>query len=285
MTPRDAAHKTMDEVGAAVIAIALVLSAVFIPTAFIPGITGQFYRQFALTIAVSTMISAFNSLTLSPALGALLLKPHDAHARAAVLRCRAACAGWPTASTAASTARSRGYARSVGCVARRKAFMLLVYAGLLGVTVCMAQRVPSGFIPQLDQGYAIVVIQLPDGASLSRTDAVVRRASEIIRRRPGVINAVAFAGFSGATFTNATNAAAIFVGLRAVRGAAARQASRPTAIIGQLFGAPAADRGGLHHRHPAAAGAAASATPAASRCRSRTAPATRWARCSAPPTR
>jgi HAE1 family hydrophobic/amphiphilic exporter-1 len=209
LSPRDAAHETMDEVGTALIAIAIVLSAVFIPTAFIPGISGQFYKQFALTIAVATIISAFNSLTLSPALGALLLKPHGAEHRPRFFLMRGA--RWLADRFNGGFDRaSHGYSRSVGFVARRKAAMLLVYAGLAGLTVYMAQRVPTGFIPQLDRGYAITVIQLPDGASLSRTDAVVRRASEIIEQTPGVRNAVAFVGLNGATFTNATNAAVIF---------------------------------------------------------------------------
>jgi HAE1 family hydrophobic/amphiphilic exporter-1 len=232
MSPRDAAHETMDEVGTALIAIAIVLSAVFIPTAFIPGISGQFYKQFALTIAVATIISAFNSLTLSPALGALLLKPHDAHRRPRFFVTRGL--RWLADRFNSGFDRtSNGYARTVGVVARRKFFMLLVYAGLAGLTVYMAQRVPTGFIPQLDRGYAITVIQLPDGASLSRTDEVVRRASEIIKSTPGVINAVAFAGFNGATFTNATNAAVIFSGFRPFKDRV-RDNQPGTAIIGEL---------------------------------------------------
>jgi HAE1 family hydrophobic/amphiphilic exporter-1 len=234
MSPRDAAHETMDEVGTAVVAIAIVLSAVFIPTAFIPGISGQFYKQFALTIAVATIISAFNSLTLSPALGALLLKPHDPHHRPRFFVTRGL--RWLAGRFNAGFDRTgSGYARAVGFVARRKAFMLLVYAGLAGLTVYMAQRVPTGFIPQLDRGYAITVIQLPDGASLSRTDEVVRRASEIIKSTPGVQNAVAFAGFNGATFTNATNSAVIFAGFKPFRDRL-RDNQPGSAIVGELYG-------------------------------------------------
>jgi HAE1 family hydrophobic/amphiphilic exporter-1 len=234
MSPRDAAHETMDEVGTAVIAIAVVLSAVFIPTAFIPGISGQFYKQFALTIAVATIISAFNSLTLSPALGALLLKPHDPHHRPRFFVTRGA--RWLADRFNGGFDRtSNGYARSVGFFARRKAVMLLVYAGLAGLTVYLAQSVPTGFIPQLDRGYAITVIQLPDGASLSRTDEVVRRASEIIKSTPGVRNAVAFAGFNGATFTNATNAAVIFSGFQPFKDRV-RDNLPASQIIGQLYG-------------------------------------------------
>jgi HAE1 family hydrophobic/amphiphilic exporter-1 len=209
MTPRDAAHETMDQVGTAVIAIALVLGAVFIPTAFIPGITGQFYRQFALTIAVSTFISAFISLTLSPALAAVLLRPHEpgrVRRGLAALGHRAA-----SAFNRGFDRTADGYAYAVRHIVQRKIIALPIYAGLLAATVWIAQAVPRGFIPQLDQGYAIIVVQLPDGASLSRTDRVTQRVSEIARGTPGAEHAVAFAGFSGATFTNATNAAAVFV--------------------------------------------------------------------------
>jgi HAE1 family hydrophobic/amphiphilic exporter-1 len=210
LSPTDAAHKTMDEVGGALVAIALVLSAVFVPTAFIPGISGQFYRQFALTIAVSTVISAFNSLTLSPALAALLLKPHDAHGqsrRNPLVRVGRWAAG---KFNRGFDATANGYASTVAFILRGRFIVLLIYAGLVAATVFMFRTVPQGFIPVQDQGYAIVVIQLPEGASLSRTNDVVLRAAGMIREIPGIRNTVAFAGFSGATFTNASNQAAIF---------------------------------------------------------------------------
>ena len=208
LSPREASHKTMDEVGGAVIAIALVLSAVFIPTAFVPGISGAFYKQFAITIAASTIISAINSLTLSPALAALLLKPHDAPRPKFFL---ARLGTWVADRFNTGFERtSAGYAVAVGGVVRRKFAGLVVYVLLIGLTVWVAGKVPGGFIPQTDQGYAIVVVQLPEGASLERTDRVVQRATKIILETPGVQNAVAFAGFSGATFTTATNAAAVF---------------------------------------------------------------------------
>ncbi|HEY8383189.1 MAG TPA: multidrug efflux RND transporter permease subunit [Microvirga sp.] len=233
MSPRDAAHRTMDEVGSAVVAIALVLAAVFIPTAFIPGISGQFYRQFALTVAVSTIISAFNSLTLSPALAALLLKPHS-HERPRNPVTRGA--NWLAAKFNNGFDRTANvYARSVGGLVRHKLLVLPVYAGLIAGTVWIANAVPRGFIPTLDQGYAIVVIQLPEGSSLSRTDAVVQRASQILQETPGVQDAVAFAGFSGATFTNATNAAAIFARFKPFD-ERIEQGLPANAIIGQLFG-------------------------------------------------
>lgn len=213
LPPRTAAHRTMDEVGTAVLAISLVLIAVFVPTAFIPGISGQFYLQFAVTIAVSTAISAFNSLTLSPALAAVLFKPH--HSSAAPPSFVLARFGRTLADgfNHGFERLSAGYARLVRVLVGSTAallVMLAVFAGLIYATFHMVQTVPRGFIPAMDQGYAIVVIQLPEGASLGRTDAVVRRASEIARNTPGVADAVAFAGFSGATFTNASNAGVIF---------------------------------------------------------------------------
>ncbi len=233
LAPRAAAHKTMDEVGTAIIAMSLVLVAVFIPTAFIPGISGQFYRQFALTIAASTMISALNSLTLSPALAALLLRPHDAPRSDFILaRWGRALAGGFNRGFERMTG---GYAGAIAFVTRRRVMMLLVYAGLLAGTAQVFKSVPTGFIPSLDQGYAIVVVQLPDGASLARTDAVVSRATDIIRDTPGVTDAVAFAGFSGATFTNATNAAAIFTTFTPFDERIAAGLSAES-IIGQMFG-------------------------------------------------
>ena len=233
LSPREAAHRTMDEVGTAIIATSLVLFAVFIPAAFIPGITGQFYRQFALTIAACTAISTLNSLTLSPAFAALLLRPHDdTPPRVFLVRWGL---GLAQGFNRAFEAMTGAYAGLVGLVTRRRLIMLLIYAGLLAATVQVFRTVPSGFIPTMDQGYAIVVVQLPDGASLARTDAVVERATNIIREVPGVANVVGIAGFSGATFTTASNAAAIFTPFtpfdeRIEQGLSAQ------AIIGQLFG-------------------------------------------------
>jgi hydrophobic/amphiphilic exporter-1 (mainly G- bacteria), HAE1 family len=233
MSPRDAAHETIDEVGTAVIGIAIVLSAVFIPTALIPGLTGQFYRQFALTIAVATILSAVNSLTLSPALGALLLKPHGKHeSRFAPVR----AVQWAASRFNRGFERmSTGYARTVGRAVRRKLLMLGVYVGLAAVTVLTALHVPTGFVPLLDRGYAIVVVQLPDGASLSRTDAVIQKVSEIMKATPGVKDAVAFAGFNGATFTNATNSGVVFAGFTPFS-ERTKQGLSVHAIVGQLFG-------------------------------------------------
>ena len=236
LMPRAAAHRTMDEVGAAVVAISLVLIAVFVPTAFIPGISGQFYLQFAVTISVTTAISALNSLTLSPALAALLFRPHD-HRPPRFLVTRA-LKGLANGFNRGFDALAHGYARLVRVLVGVRlalVLMLLVFAGLVYATVYMIQTVPRGFIPTLDQGYAIVVVQLPEGASLSRTDAVVKHASEIIQATPGVANAVAFSGFSGATFTNASNAGVVFAAFEPFEHRL-KEGLPADAIIGSLFG-------------------------------------------------
>ena len=215
MSPRDAAHKTMDEVGSALIAIALVLCAVFLPTAFITGLQGSFYRQFAITIAAATVISAFVSLTLSPALAALLLKPHTHEPqRTLVVSPRRAGAAFFAGFNWMFERLSSGYGRLVARLVRIGVIVLVVYAGLIYAAYDRLAATPTGLIPQLDRGYLIAAFQLPPGASLARTDAVIRRASEIILARPGVQNSVAFTGFDGGTFTNAPNAGVIFVPLK-----------------------------------------------------------------------
>ncbi len=226
-SPREAAHITMDEVGVAVIAIALVLSAVFVPTAFIPGISGQFYKQFALTIAAATIISAFNSLTLSPALAALLLKPHQTHHKKGLLT-RAADAfnrrfDW----------LSTRYSHGVRYTATRKVLFLGVYVALVALTGLVFTRVPAGFIPATDQSYAIVAVQLPEGASLERTDEVVRKIIGIARETPGIAHAIGIPGFSGATFTAASNAAAIFTPFKSFE-ERVPNGETATSIIGDL---------------------------------------------------
>ena len=220
MSPREAAHKTMDEVGGALIAIALVLCAVFIPTAFITGISGAFYQQFALTIATSTMISAIVSLTLSPALAALLLRPHghEQRSRASGRRRPAVQRLLRAASTGASSKLSSGYGGLTRRVLRVSALMLVIYAGLIGLTYFQFARTPSGFIPPLDRGYFITAITLPPGSSLERTDRVVRKASEILLSRPGRRpRRRPSPGFDGATFTNAPNCGRHLRHLEAVR--------------------------------------------------------------------
>ncbi len=212
LTPRQAAHKAMDEVTGAVIAIAFGLSAVFVPTAFIAGISGQFYRQFALTIAVSTLLSALNSLTLSPALCAILLQPHEAQKDwfgRLWDRLFGRFFDWFNRTFERA---SLHYSRAVGMLLRRVSLAVVAYLLLIGLTVFGFKTVSAGFIPEQDRGYLITAIQLPDGASLERTDEVVRKASQMILETPGVEFAVAFAGFSGATRANSANAGAIFVG-------------------------------------------------------------------------
>jgi multidrug efflux pump len=289
LSPRDAARKAMDEVTGPVIAIALVLCAVFVPTAFMAGISGQFYRQFALTIAASTVISAFNSLTLSPALCALMLKSHGhgqedghhaAHAPDPLPRLGIAIIGGllayvyllapaghlfglelgehhgesqaGTAAHAASTTTvlivklavfavgvilgyvvSRfvnailaaffrgfnklfdvginGYGRSVGILLRTSAIVLLIYGGLVFCTYMSFKIVPIGFIPEQDKGYLVVNAQLPDGASLSRSDAIVSRLSEIARQTPGVAYTIDLPGYSTLLSTNISNVGGMFV--------------------------------------------------------------------------
>lgn len=236
MSPRDAAHETMDEVGTAVIAIGVVLSAVFIPTAFIPGISGQFYKQFALTIAVATILSVVVSLTLSPALGAILLKPHrkdgDHRPRFFLFRLGSRFAD---KFNAGFDRLSGGYASTVSRVTKRRVLMLGVYVLLVAATGWMFTTLPRGFIPALDRGYAIVVIQLPDGAALDRTDAVTQKATEILKDVPGVAHIVGIPGFSGATFTNSTNAAVIFTPFTPFEERLA-QGLTADAVIGQMIG-------------------------------------------------
>jgi hydrophobe/amphiphile efflux-1 (HAE1) family protein len=208
LAPREAAIRSMDEVGAALVAIALVLCAVFIPSAFITGISGQFYRQFALTIAGATVISLIVSLTLSPALCALLLKPHGHEAPRPWERpIRAFFRGF----NRGFEAIANGYGWLAAKIARFAVIMLVVYAGILAFGLNEFRKTPTGFIPAVDRGYLIIITQLPPGSALQRTDEVNRRAVEIALKTPGITSAVNFVGFSGATFTNAPNSAAIFV--------------------------------------------------------------------------
>jgi hydrophobe/amphiphile efflux-1 (HAE1) family protein len=241
--PREAAIKSMDEVGGALIAIALVLCSVFIPSAFIPGITGQFYKQFALTIAGATVISLLVSLTLSPALCAMLLKPHrDTEGRhwwSTPIR------GFFGIFNRYFDALTRGYGRLSARLVRFAVLMLVVYAGVIVFGLNEFRKTPVGFIPQLDRGYLIIVTQLPPAASLARTDEVNRRAVEIALKVPGIAHAVNIVGFSGATFTNAPNSGAVFVTLDPFEKRAADPMQSAAAIQGQLFQRLAAIQEGL----------------------------------------
>ncbi len=211
--PLEATYRAMREVSGPIIAIALTLCAVFVPIAFISGLTGQFYRQFALTIAISTVISAFNSLTLSPALAALLLRPREAP-KDALTRFMDRTLGWFFTRFDRLFKRSADkYQGTVARVLNRKALALVVYLVLIGFTYVAFQAVPRGFIPGQDKQYLVGFAQLPDGASLDRTEEVIRRMSEIAMKTPGVKDAVAFPGLSINGFTNATNAGIVFFGL------------------------------------------------------------------------
>jgi len=240
LAPREAAIKSMDEVGGALIAISLVLCAVFIPAAFITGISGQFYRQFALTIAGATVISLIVSLTLSPAMCALLLKPHRQHQQTrwwqkpftGFFRLFNGGFNWLTAK----------YGWFAGRTVRLSALMLVLYAVVIGFGLNEFRKAPQGFIPQQDRGYLIVAAQLPPGASLERTDKVMRQATEIAMNTPGVLNAINIVGFSGATFTNAPNAGAIFLILDSFEKRAQDPRQSAGAIQGALFGKYAAIR-------------------------------------------
>ncbi|WOH66726.1 multidrug efflux RND transporter permease subunit [Bradyrhizobium sp. BWA-3-5] len=211
MSRRDAALRTMEEVGGALVSIALVLCAVFVPTAFLGGISGQFFQQFAVTIAVATAISCFCSLTLSPALASLILQPHEDKRPAA--RWNIIARGWDAFTGVFNRGFDRlshGYARAADFVIRHAVVMLLLYVGLIGSAGWLLITTPQGFIPAQDRGYVIVSVQLPGAASLARTTEVVREIERIALDTPGIIRVAAFAGFSGATRTQASNAAALF---------------------------------------------------------------------------
>ena len=214
LEPVEATKKAMTEVTGPIIATALVLCAVFVPTAFISGLTGQFFKQFALTIAISTVISAFNSLTLSPALSALLLKSH--HAKPDwFARFLSFALGWffrPFNKT--FDLASRGYRWVVGKAIRFSVVALILYGWLVYEGWVVFNKVPTGFVPVQDKQYLVAFAQLPDGASLDRTDEVMRRMSDIMLKQPGVSDAIAFTGLSINGFTNSSNAGIVFVGLK-----------------------------------------------------------------------
>jgi multidrug efflux pump len=214
MAPRDATRAAMSEVGTAILGISLVLAAVFIPSAFIPGITGQFFQQFAITIAVSTLLSAFNSLTLTPALCPLLLRSHHAP-KALPDRVVDALLGWFFRLFNRGFDRATaGYAWTVRRSLRLAALVLLVYAGLLAATGAAFTAVPPGFIPDQDQGYVIVNIQLPDGAALERTEAVVARVADIALNTDGVAHAVSLPGYSLLASANVSNYGTMYLPLK-----------------------------------------------------------------------
>ncbi|MGI4842256.1 MAG: efflux RND transporter permease subunit [Janthinobacterium lividum] len=214
LSPHDATIQAMKEVSGPIIAIALVLCAVFVPIAFVSGLTGQFYRQFALTIAISTVISAFVSLTLAPAMSAALLKAHDAPKDRLTRAMDRVLGRFFAAFNRFFGRASHSYEGGVKTVLRRKTATLGVYL-LLGVAaVFMFKVVPPGFVPAQDKGYLIGFAQLPDAASLDRTDEVIRKMSSIAKEIPGVESSIAFPGLSINGFTNAPNAGIVFTGLK-----------------------------------------------------------------------
>ncbi|MGE8145295.1 efflux RND transporter permease subunit, partial [Pseudomonas frederiksbergensis] len=214
-TPVEATKKAMREVTGPIIATALVLCAVFIPAAFISGLTGQFYKQFALTIAISTVISAFNSLTLSPALAAVLLKSHDAPKDRFTKVLDKLLGGWLFKPfNRFFDKASHGYVGTVGRVIRSSGIALLLYAGLMVLTFFGFANTPTGFVPGQDKQYLVAFAQLPDASSLDRTEDVIKRMSDLALKQPGVESAVAFPGLSINGFTNSPNAGIVFVTLK-----------------------------------------------------------------------
>jgi multidrug efflux pump len=215
LTPVEATKRAMREVTGPIIATALVLCAVFIPAAFISGLTGQFYKQFALTIAISTVISAFNSLTLSPALAAVLLKSHDAPKDRFSKVLDKIFGGWLFRPfNRFFDKASHGYVGTVGRVIRSSGIALLLYAGLMVLTFFGFANTPTGFVPGQDKQYLVAFAQLPDASSLDRTEDVIKRMSDLALKQPGVESAVAFPGLSINGFTNSPNAGIVFVTLK-----------------------------------------------------------------------
>jgi multidrug efflux pump len=239
LSARDATYKAMQEVSGPIIAIALTLVAVFVPLAFMTGLTGQFYKQFAMTIAISTVISAFNSLTLSPALSALLLRSHGAKEDFLTRVMNRLLGGFFRRFNKVFHRGSAAYGRGVRGVLSRKGAMLAVYAVLLGATVLITRVVPGGFVPAQDKEYLIAFAQLPNGASLDRTENVIRDMSAIALKQPGVESAVAFPGLSVNGFTNSSSAGIVFVTLKPFkeRGNKKLSAGAIAGALNQQYGA------------------------------------------------
>jgi multidrug efflux pump len=214
LSPREATYRAMREVSGPIIAIALTLAAVFVPLAFMTGLTGQFYKQFAMTITISTVISAFNSLTLSPALSALLLKDHHAKPDAVQRVMNKFLGGFFRGFNNVFNRASDRYSVGVGGVIKRKSASLVVYVLLLAGAVGISYLVPGGFVPAQDKQYLVGFAQLPNGASLDRTEDVIRRMGDIALKEPGVDHAVSFPGLSINGFTNSSSAGIVFVTLK-----------------------------------------------------------------------
>ncbi|GIX34830.1 MAG: multidrug efflux RND transporter permease subunit [Lysobacteraceae bacterium] len=213
LAPRAAAHKAMEEVSGPIVAISLVLASVFVPMAFLPGVTGEFYKQFAVTIAVSVLISAFNSLTLSPALSAVLLQPHGARKDALGRGIDRVLGGFFARFNRVFRSGARRYSGGIGTVIGRAPRMLAIYAVLIALTVAGFSAVPLGFIPTQDKQYLFAVAQLPEGATIERTEKVMKRMGEIALSTPGVVSAVQFPGLNAIHFVNTPNIGTMFVGI------------------------------------------------------------------------
>ncbi|WP_233839092.1 efflux RND transporter permease subunit [Paraburkholderia sp. ZP32-5] len=233
MSPREAAHQTMDEVSAALIAIALTLCAVFGPAALMSGITGLFFKQFAITIAASTVISCFVSLTLSPALCAALLKPHDkehAHSGKSSALGRLHDVVFNGFNSSFAWLSSR-YGSLTGRFVRATTVMLIVYAGLIAATAFQMSRMPTAFIPDQDIGYQAIIAFLPPGSSLERTDAVVREINDIVLKTPGIEHTSPVSGLDVTTGTIAPNVGTVFIGLPSLYGKHIRGVSAATMLV------------------------------------------------------
>ncbi|WP_206956384.1 efflux RND transporter permease subunit [Trinickia acidisoli] len=237
LSARAATYRAMREVSGPIIAIALTLVAVFVPLAFMSGLTGQFYKQFAMTIAISTVISAFNSLTLSPALCSILLRGHDAPKDWLTRAMDRVFGGFFRQFNKVFKRGSQSYSRGVTSVLGRKSLMLGVYAVLLGATVLITHVVPGGFVPAQDKEYLIAFAQLPNGATLDRTEGVIREMGDTALKQPGVEHAVAFPGLSVNGFTNSSSAGIVFVTLKPFkdRGSKALSAGAIAGALNQQY--------------------------------------------------
>ncbi|MEX3772977.1 efflux RND transporter permease subunit [Pseudomonas sp. MYb118] len=242
LNPREATYQAMREVSGPIIAIALTLSAVFLPLAFLSGLTGEFYKQFAVTIAISTLISAVNSLTLSPALSALLLKGHGDAPDAVTRVTQKLFGGFFERFNRAFGRASEGYGSGIGKLIRHKGGMLVVYAGLLAATWWLTGHVPGGFVPAQDKEYLVSLAQLPEGSTLDRTEATMNRMNEIALRHPAVMGTSSYSGLSINAVTKSSSTALSFVLLKPFnerKGISANQVAadlaREFASIGHAF--------------------------------------------------
>jgi len=239
LSPKDATYKAMQEVSGPIIAIALTLTAVFVPLAFMSGLTGQFYKQFAMTIAISTLISAFNSLTLSPALSALLLRSHGAKEDRVTRVLNTLLGKFFRAFNTAFNRGSEHYSRGVAGALGRRGWMMISYLLLLGLSLIVGRAVPTGFLPVQDKEYLVTIAQLPNGASLDRTEQVIRQMGEIVMQQPGAAHAVGFPGLSINGFMNSASSGILFVPLKpySERQGENESASAIVASLNQKFAA------------------------------------------------